>query len=714
MLKVYGIVIFAIFLTFAIAGLGKHHSLHPTTHPKRETVADIHNTISNLLMSSVNPKNIKENLRRFTREPHISGTDANKKVAYDIVQKWNDIGLEDVHMIPYEVLLSHPDFTIPNTITIEDAQGKPLFKSAGLSPVILPDEQAKTAGHQWLAYSASGRVTAEVVYCNRGQLQDFENLKRMKVDLKGKIALMRFGEGFRGDKVHRAHQNGAVGAIIFSDPYDVARDGINQADVYPNTVWMPNEAVQRGSIMHGNGDPLTPLYPSRADLFKSRTIEQAKNEGIIPKIPVLPVSYTTAYHILSRLKGRPVPQPWQGAINVTYRTGPGFQMDEKLTMEVHGKLKVKTIRNVVGYIRGKDEPDRYVILGNHYDAWVYGSVDPNSGTAILTEVARAMMHTVNKTGWRPARTVMFAAWDGEEHGIIGSTEFVEEFAEILRQRGVVYLNMDCLHGNTSLHVGSIPSLHHVLFEAAKKVSNPSKAEQRKGRKTLYDSWLKTFPSSIPGLPDIPVPGSGSDHASFLIFSGIPVVDITFKNATTYDNYPLYHTMYETPFLNEHLLDTDGFSVHKAVGQFWVELARIFTDEPVLPFNSTELAVAILMDYIPALGEALKPLKKFERIMNFTHSAFSQNPFDSRHLTAVNERLMNIYRCFINPRGTALAPQSRHVLYSISDQDSYSSRQVAAVYDAVSGEETLGATIANQISIVQHSIQCATNTLKDLI
>uniref|UniRef100_A0A0K0DPP9 TFR2 n=1 Tax=Angiostrongylus cantonensis TaxID=6313 RepID=A0A0K0DPP9_ANGCA len=160
------------------------------------------------------------------------------------------------------------------------------------------------------------------------------------------------------------------------------------------------------------------------------------------------------------------------------------------------------------------------------------------------------------------------------------------------------------------HVGSIPSLHHVLFEAAKKVSNPSKAERRKGRKTLYDSWLKTFPSSIPGLPDIPVPGSGSDHASFLTFSGIPVVDFTFKNATTHDNYPLYHTMYETPFLNEHLLDTDGFSVHKAVGQFWVELARIFTDEPVLPFNSTELAVAILMDYIPALGKALKPLKFF--------------------------------------------------------------------------------------------------------
>ncbi|KAK6760458.1 hypothetical protein RB195_021793 [Necator americanus] len=752
MLKVYGIIVFTLFLTLAIAGLGKHHSLHPSPRPKFETVADVHDTISNVLISSVNPENIKSNLRKFTKDPHLAGTEANKRVADEIAKLWNDCGLEDVHTIPYEVLLSYPDFTTPNRITIVDSNGKLLFKSSGVSPSIIPDEQgSKFAGHQWLAYSASGKVTADVVYCNRGLQQDFDNLKRMNIDIKGKIALMRFGEGFRGDKVYRAQQNGAAGAIIFSDPDDVAREGTDRDHVYPKTLWMPNEGVQRGSIMHGDGDPLTPLYPSKKELFKSRTIDQAKRDGVLPSIPVLPISYTTAFQILSRMKGRPAPQPWQGAVNVTYKIGPGFQSDEKLTMEVHGNLKIKKIRNVLGYIRGKDEPDRYVMLGNHYDAWVYGSMDPNSGTAILAEVARAMMQVVNETGWRPARTIIFAAWDGEEHGIVGSTEFVEEFTDILRHRTVVYLNMDCLHGNMSLSAATIPSLRRVVMEAAKKIPNPLKSERSKGRQTIYDSWIRTFPSDIPGMPTMTVPGGGSDHAAFLTYAGVPVVDFSYKNATTHDTYPLYHTMYETPFLNEHLLDTDNFAVHRAVGQFWAELARFFTDEAVLPFNTTDLAVAIAKDYIPDLAKALTPLKyfqtaiqpavqqlsymtrasqeflqmsrKFEKTMFFTRSAFSQNPYDPRHIAAVNERLMNVQRCFINPRGMPSAPQSRHVLYSISEHDSYSSRQMAAIYDAIdafvkteSDQQRMmwGAEIANQMSIVQYSVHCATNTLKDVI
>ncbi|VDM78546.1 unnamed protein product, partial [Strongylus vulgaris] len=428
-------------------------------------------------------------------------------------------------------------------------------------------------------------------------------------------------------------KNGAAGAIIFSDPDDIARDGIDEGEEY---IWCFSKS----------------------------------------------------------------------AINTTYRVGPGFHSDERLTMDVHSSLKIKKIRNVIGYIRGKDEPDRYVILGNHFDAWVYGSMDPNSGTAVLAEVARAMMQTVNETGWRP--------------------EFVEEFTDILQQRAVVYLNMDTIHSNMTLHVGTIPSLYRVTVEAAKRIVNPIKSERDKGRETVYDSWVKMRPSETPGLPHIPVPGGGSDHAAFLTYA--------------------------------------------AIGQFWAELARFFTDEAVLPFNTTELAEAILKIYIPDLGKALTPLKyyqtaiqpavqqlshmskaaqdflnmcrKFEKTMFFTRTAFSQNPFDARHIAAVNERLMkynanyalcnrryirtnfcSAQRCFINPRGTATAPQSRHVLYSISEHDSYASRQMAAVYDAIDDftnaesdkqRVIIGLEIANQISIVQHSIHCATNTLKDVI
>ncbi|VDK44625.1 unnamed protein product, partial [Cylicostephanus goldi] len=348
-------------------------------------------------------------------------------------------------------------------------------------------------------------------------------------------------------------------------------------------------------------------------------------------------------------------------------------------------------------------------------------MDPNSGSAVLAEVARAMMQTVNETGWRPARTIMFANWDAEEHGIIGSTEFVEEFTDILRQRAVVYLNMDTIHGNMTLHVGTIPSLYRVIVEAAKRVENPSKSEKAKGRTTVYDTWLRLRPSHTPGLPQIPVPGGGSDHAAFLTYAGIPVVDFSYKNATIHDTYPLYHTMYETPFVNEHLLDTDNFAVHRAIGQFWAELARFFTDEAVLPFNTTELAVAIVKDYIPALGKALTPLKYYqkaiepavEQLSHFTKAAqeflnmcrnkresypglqtrralyAARQAYSSRAKRAITcATVSSLYilffsaqRCFINPRGSPTAPQSRHVLYSISEHDSYASRQMAAVYDA---------------------------------
>ncbi|VDO64484.1 unnamed protein product [Heligmosomoides polygyrus] len=734
---------------------------------------EVHNLISDDLISNVKAENIKANWQKLVRAPYLPGTDANKEMAFTIAKMWSDVGLEDVHVVPYDVLLSHPDSAFPNKLTIDDLYGKTLYEAGRR----LGEDGLKYNEHQWLPYSGNGRVSAEVVYCNRGLQEDFDNLKNMNVDLKEKIALIRLAANFRGEKIYRAQRLGAVGVIMFSDPSDLRREiaESNQiiasisARFHPDAIWALSE---RTSVMNGHGDPLTPLFPSKKELFRSRTIEQARRDGVLPKIPVMPVSYTTAYQILSRMKGRPAPQPWQGkenlkfkhfmpsglmpvcrnscpkgAMNFTYRVGPGFRSNERLTMDVRGSLIVKRIRNIIGYIRGKDEPDRYVMLGNHYDAKSHLSKDPRSGAAILAEVARAMMQTINGTGWRPARTIMFAAWDGEEQGAVGSTEFVEEFANVLSQRAIVYLNMDGLAGNTSLYVRSIPSLHHVIMAASIKIDNPSRSELSKGRPTLFHSWVKTFPSHIAGLPEIPVPGFESDHSAFLTYAGVPVVDLTVRNAVTHS---------AKAFLDSKKAPTpssedDSFAIHKAVGQFWAELARFFTDEVVLPFNTTELAVALVDNYLPALSETLTPLKyfhaaikpailqmghitrasqellkisiQFERSALFTRSAFSQNPFDSRHIAAVNERLMSVHRCFINPHGTPSTPQSRHVLYSANEYDREEERIMSSVYDAVHAfakantdrqRVTLGAAIAYQISIVQHSIHCATNTLKDVI
>uniref|UniRef100_A0A915AJ70 Glutamate carboxypeptidase 2 n=1 Tax=Parascaris univalens TaxID=6257 RepID=A0A915AJ70_PARUN len=744
------------FVAIVLVGLlGVYHTAHPARQPRPETIEDYHQSISEKLIANVEGENIKENLRLLTILPHPAGTRANTRVAEKIADLWRKNGLADVHYLKYEVLLSYPDYDRPNHVYIIDEDGRIEFASKGVSPVIIPEEQgAEGAGVQWIAYSGNGTAQGEVVYCHYGRVEDFERLDRLGVTVKGKIALLRYGNGFRGDKVRNAQMNGATGAILYSDPAEVARMGPYPEKVYPNTEWMPLEGAQRGTIMMGNGDPLSPLYPSKKDLYRPKTVQEAKNDGTLPTIPVLPIGYSDAFQILSRMQGRMVPLDWQGGLNISYRLGPRLGDGATVRIDVRSSLQTRTIRNVIGYIHGADDPDRYVILGNHFDAWVYGSIDPNSGTAVLAEVARAITQTINETNWRPARTIMFCSWDGEEHGIIGSTEFVEEFANILTQRAVVYLNVDNIHSNASLFASTVPTLYQKVTEVAKRIPNPVVAEVKRGRKTVYDTWVKTFPNEIefrPDAPKLPIPGAGSDHTAFLNFLGIPVVDFTYKNATTYDTYPLYHSLYETPFVNEHIFDTNNFAVHVAVGQYWAELAREFTDSAVLPFNISDLANSLLRIYLPNLKRAMEPLKyradeikdareqlsrlikncqeflrraeAFSLVIKQALRNFAINPFDSRRISLINDRIMGVDRCFINPRGLPRQPSQRHVLFSTSDRDSYTGRVMAAVYDQVDAfveskthrERQLAArNIATEISLIQYAVQCASNTIADRI
>uniref|UniRef100_A0A0M3I7A5 TFR_dimer domain-containing protein n=1 Tax=Ascaris lumbricoides TaxID=6252 RepID=A0A0M3I7A5_ASCLU len=258
---------------------------------------------------------------------------------------------------------------------------------------------------------------------------------------------------------------------------------------------------------------------------------------------------------------------------------------------------------------------------------------------------------------------------------------------------------------------TVPTLYQMVTEVAKRIPNPMVAEVKRGRKTVYDTWIKTFPNEIEFRPDAPklsIPGAGSDHTAFLNFLGIPVVDFTYKNATTYDTYPLYHSLYETPFVNEHIFDTNNFAVHVAVGQYWAELAREFTDSAVLPLNISDLANSLLRIYLPNLKKAMEPLKyraeeirdareqlsrlikncqeflrraeAFNLVIKQALRNFAINPFDSRRISLVNDRIMGVDRCFINPRGLPRQPSQRHVLFSTSDRDSYTGRVMAAVYD----------------------------------
>uniref|UniRef100_A0A0N4ZQC1 N-acetylated-alpha-linked acidic dipeptidase 2 n=1 Tax=Parastrongyloides trichosuri TaxID=131310 RepID=A0A0N4ZQC1_PARTI len=739
---------------FLVGMLAVYHKKNPIMTPEKETVDDNHRIASKNLLKNINSENIKNNLKLFTSEPHVAGSDGNRRVGDKIYKLWKDNGLQDVHFIEYDVLLNYPDYNNPNVMAIVNDDGTIIYKNKGKSPVIIPEEQsAPDAGIQWVAYSKNGTVTGDVVYCHHGRDEDFKLLKNMGIDLNGKIALLRYGNSFRGDKVKMAQDYGAIGAILYSDPDEVAKNGIDSSKIYPNTEWMPHEGVQRGSLMHSDGgDPLSPLYPSKSNLFKSRDVDEAIKDRVLPNIPVLPLSYIDAKEILKRLNGNVVPAKWQGGFSFSYRIGPGFKnKNEKVKIDVKSTMSIRKIRNIIGYIHGFDEPDKYVILGNHYDAWVYGSLDPNSGTAVLTEVGRAMVETINTTSWKPSRTIMFCAWDAEEYSLIGSTEFVEEFTNILQNRAVVYLNVDTIFSNQTLHVRTIPTLFDVSIEAAKLVRNPMASEKRKGRMTLYDTWVYNFPDyKNLGRPLIPVPGGGSDMASFLNYAGVPVADFNYRNVS-WEEYPLYHTMYETPFVNEHIFDTNDFAVHKAVGQYWAEMARRFSDYAILPINVTMLADTFLRDYLPEVKKAIGPLKykngmkgiageqfynlnagvktfmkeckRFENITQLVLNQFAINPFDQRKITAINNRLMSVDKCFINPRGIPGKSTSRNVLYSTSDKDSYSSRIMASIFDLINeikNEKSpivikdLEKKLAEQISIVHYSVICATNTLKHYI
>ncbi|KAI6185188.1 hypothetical protein M3Y99_01951200 [Aphelenchoides fujianensis] len=697
------------------------------------------------------PANILQNVRDFTVEPHLAGTEANRRVAEKIAASWKSSGLEDVHFTTYEMLLSYPDFDHPNHARILDESGSPNFETKGISPPLVPDEQSgANAGIQWLAYSGDGRASGDPVYAHFGRLEDFDRLEQLGVDVKGKIAIVRYGGAFRGDTVKIAKAKGVVGVILFSDPADVAPLGGDDAHTYPNTDYMPPHAVQRGAVKKGDGDPLTPFYPSRKDLFSSRTIEDLINDRVIPNIPALPLGYADVSRILDQLDGRPAPAEWQGGLNTTYRLGPGLLNGQKLELEVHSTMEKKEIQNVIGYIRGSEEPDRYVMLSNHFDAWVYGSLDPNSGTAILAEMARAMAEAKKDGVFKPRRSVMFCNWDAEEYGVMGSNEFAEEFATILSQRAVVLLNVDLIAGNGTLDLSTVPSMYQAVVEAAKTIETPTAAEKAAGRLTLYDSWFHRSPGDLlhhPTFPKMKAPNDGSDHATFLSFLGIPVADFTYlrhdDNPRTNRSYPLYHTLYETAFTNQ-LIDPD-LSVHAATGKFWAELARRFTEQPVLPFNITIFSDVFANTFVAQLKADVQQLangrpevqlavQQVEMLISnandFVQESYTfqsklnklsgEDPPPPLKLRDANDRLMLVERCFVSPDGLPNFSIRRNVLFSFSSTNAYSGRTMPGVYDAMGAvqeaqtddERSRAAQVlTEQVSHLQHGVQCATSAIR---
>ncbi|HLH09286.1 MAG TPA: M28 family peptidase [Terriglobales bacterium] len=435
----------------------------------QDAAAELH--WEHIFLEAPNRQRAEEHMKVLAAEPHPAGSPEDRKTADYVAHKFREAGLE-TSIVEYRVWMNYPaevsvDVTAPAAVhmhgpTPEEVDGNYVRDRTRILPA-------------FNAYSASGDVDADVVYANYGRPEDIDKLREMGIDCRGKIVVMRYGEIFRGAKVWLAQENGAAGVILYSDPID---DGYFKGDVYPNGPWRPSQGVQRGTVEFGfeyPGDPTTPGFASLPSLPDSKRVPPASNPDV-PHIPVTPLSAHDIQPILANLDGQASPRGWQGALPFTYHIGPG---PVRVKLHVKENSGYHTIWNVIGTIRGTQYPGETVIAGNHRDAWVYGAVDPVSGTVAMLEAVHGFGDLL-KAGWHPRRTIIFASWDAEEQGLIGSTEWAEEHATDL-QNAVAYFNTDVGAFGPNFRASATPSLKRFLCDITRAVPSP------KGG-SLYENW----------------------------------------------------------------------------------------------------------------------------------------------------------------------------------------------------------------------------------
>src|SRR5215212_4234025 len=401
---------------------------------------------------------LKEYMEAMAGEPHVAGQPSSKRVADYALAKFKSFGL-DAQFEVFEAMMPWP---IETTVEL---LGPEKYSLRVKEPVLAEDPDSGDQTPLYNAYSGDGNVTGEVVYVNYGMPADYERLKELGVDVKGKIVIARYGAGWRGIKPKVAYEHGAIGCLIYSDPKE---DGYYQGDVYPKGPYRAEFGVQRGSVMDMPIHPGDPLTPGWGATKGARRLSRDEAKTLM-KIPVLPISYGDAMPFLKTLGGLVVPESWRGALPFTYHAGPG---PATVHLKVASEWGMRTIYNVVARIEGSTYPDEWIIRGNHHDAWVNGADDPVSGMVTVLEEARAFGELL-KQGWRPKRTILFCAWDGEEPGLLGSTEWVEPHADELAQKAAVYINSDS-NGRGFLYAGGSHTLEPLVNAVARDVMDPQK------------------------------------------------------------------------------------------------------------------------------------------------------------------------------------------------------------------------------------------------
>ncbi|MGC1620650.1 MAG: transferrin receptor-like dimerization domain-containing protein [Candidatus Acidiferrum sp.] len=673
------------------------------------------------------PEKVRSYDQRMSARPHHVGSPYDKDNAEWILAKYKEFGL-DAHIETFDVL-----FPTPKERLVELVEGGPKFTAKLQEPPVKGDPTSDQTAEQlptYNAYSIDGDVTAPLVYVNFGVPADYEELERLGVSVKGAIVIARYFGSWRGIKPKVAAEHGAIGCLIFSDPHE---DGYFQGDTFPEGPYRPKDGVQRGSVADMPlyaGDPLTPGVGATKDA-KRLALKDAET---ITKIPVLPISYGDAEPLLASLKGPMAPAAWRGALGISYHIGPGPGI-------VHLKVKsnwtpLQPIYDVIAKIPGSVYPDEWVIRGNHHDGWVNGAEDPLSGQSAMLEEARSLGDLV-KAGWKPKRTIIYCSWDGEEPGLLGSTEWVETHAEELSKNAVAYINSDG-NGRGYLALEGSHTLEKFMNDIARDIQDPE---------TNLSAWKRDELRAIEHAPedkkqeirqrhDLPLGalGSGSDFTPFLQHVGVASLDIGYGGE---DGGGIYHSVYDDFYWYTHFGDTT-FVYGRTLAQTGASIAMRLADADLLPFDFSDFAetmqtyVKELKDlskhmqdeirernkeidegvftatadpkktYVPPKKEEVPPYQNFAPLENavdaVTHSAAEYHKalehananggaaLAAASLDEVNRLLIESERKFITPEGLPGRKWYKHQLYAPGFYTGYAAKTMPAVREAIEQKE----------------------------
>ncbi len=673
------------------------------------------------------PLSTARTLHNLANQPHLAGTLGGRSVAEQLELELKSLGFE-VRVDRYDVYLPHPRririaLVAPDTVELNSREPYGLQGNGAVlaerGTTVEPAPAPSTAAEvrvatesepidpsalwlNWHAYSANGAVEAPVVYVNYGLPEDYAILDSLGIDVRGKIVLARMGRSYRGVKVRQAELRGAAGVLLFPDP---PRSVYESGDTLPVGPHRPSQAVERGTVAymwHYTGDPLTPGAPS-VDGVPRLDPAEARN---LPTIPVAPVSYADASRILQALSG-PTPASFQGALPIDYPVGPG---SARVRLEVEQDFAIRPIYNVIAMLRG-EEPG-YVVLGNHHDAWIYGGVDAHSGTVVLMDIALGLAR-LRAEGWQPRRGIVLAFWDAEEFGVVGSTEWVEDHYDELRENAIAYFNIDVFTAGT-LDVSGSPSLRNLVLSAAEDVTDPISGQ------SVADEWRARWPDT-PEAPFFTDIGAGSDWTAFLHFAGVPSLQWTMNGRGTYG---VYHSVLDDA--RYHAVYADSGHVYAPVLARVMGLAALrLAQADALPIDYSRYAMRI-EEYAARLeaiegvdaeraGEAARRVRRAAGALGTAAAeleaarARALERGETRALARMNRMLPRIEQAFLDLEGMPGRPWYRHTIYAPDRVNGYGALTLPGIAEALrAGDET---ALARQLARLEAALHRAANRLR---